>query len=66
MLSQEVFAQLVFQLREMFLRRRPSSFLRRVAAFYYSVQNQFERFRGFLELIGRFEFELRRRENYIF
>ena len=33
---------------------------------YYSVQNQFERFRGFLELIRRFEFELRRRENYIF
>ena len=32
----------------------------------YSVQNQFERFRGFLELIRRFEFELRRRENYIF
>ena len=25
-----------------------------------------ERFQGFLELIGRFEFEFRRRENYIF
>ena len=33
---------------------------------YYSARNQFERFRGFLELIRRFEFEFRRRENYIF
>ena len=33
---------------------------------YYSARNQFERFRGFLELIRRFEFELRRRENYFF
>ena len=31
---------------------------------YYSVENQFERFRVFLELTGRFEFEFRRRENY--
>ena len=29
---------------------------------YYSVQNQFERFRGVLELIGRFEFDFRSRE----
>ena len=28
--------------------------------------NQFERFRGFLELIGRFEFDFLRRENYFF
>ena len=27
----------------------------------YSVENQFELFRGFLELTGRFEFEFRRR-----
>ena len=33
---------------------------------YYSARNQFERFRGFLELISRFEFEFRRRGNYIF
>ena len=33
---------------------------------YYSARNQFERFRGFLELISRFEFEFRRRENYFF
>ena len=33
---------------------------------YYSRRNQFERFRGFLELISRFEFEFRRRENYFF
>ena len=29
---------------------------------YYSVQNHFERFRGFLELISRFEFEFCRCE----
>ena len=33
---------------------------------YHSTGNQFERFRGFLELISRFEFEFRRRGNYIF
>ena len=33
---------------------------------YYSPGNQFERFRGFLELIRRFEFDFRRRENYFF
>ena len=33
---------------------------------YYSAKNQFERFRCFLELISRFEFEFRRCENYIF
>ena len=33
---------------------------------YYAVQNQFERFRGFLELISRFEFDFLRRENYFF
>ena len=29
---------------------------------YYSTRNKFERFRGFLELISRFEFEFCRRE----
>ena len=33
---------------------------------YYSPGNKFERFRGFLELISRFEFEFRRRGNYFF
>ena len=33
---------------------------------YYSVENQLERFRVFLELISRFEFEFCRRGNYIF
>ena len=33
---------------------------------YYAARNQFERFRGFLELISRFEFEFCRCENYIF
>ena len=33
---------------------------------YHSARNQFERFRGFWELISRFEFEFRRRWNYIF
>ena len=33
---------------------------------YYSTGNKFERFRGFLELISRFEFEFRRRGNYFF
>ena len=36
------------------------------AVSYYSVENQFERFRGVLELISRFEFEFRHRENYSF
>ena len=31
---------------------------------YHSPGNQFERFRGVLELIGRFEFEFRRRGSY--
>ena len=34
--------------------------------YYHSRPNQFERFRGFLDLFSRFEFEFRRRENYIF
>ena len=33
---------------------------------YHSTGNKFERFRVFLELISRFEFEFRRRENYFF
>ena len=33
---------------------------------YHATGNKFERFRGFLELIGRFEFEFRRCGNYIF
>ena len=33
---------------------------------YYSAENQFERFRGVLELISWFEFEFRRCENYFF
>ena len=33
---------------------------------YYSRRNKFELFRGFLELISRFEFEFCRRENYFF
>ena len=33
---------------------------------YRMAENQFERFRWFLELISRFEFEFRRCENYIF
>ena len=33
---------------------------------YHSRRNQFERFRGFLELISRFEFQFRCRGNYIF
>ena len=31
---------------------------------YYSARNKFERFRGFLELISRFEFEFCRCVNY--
>ena len=33
---------------------------------YHARRNQFERFREFLELTSRFEFEFRRCENYIF
>ena len=33
---------------------------------YHSAQNLFERFRGFLELMSRFEFEFCRCENYFF
>ena len=33
---------------------------------YHSTGNKFERFRGFLELISRFEFEFCRRGNYFF
>ena len=33
---------------------------------YHSAENQFERFRGVLELMSRFEFEFRRRENISF
>ena len=34
------------------------------ASRYHSTANKFERFRDFLELISRFEFDSRRRENY--
>ena len=37
---------------------------RRKERTYHSPRNQFERFRGFLELIARFEFDFRRRGNY--
>ena len=40
--------------------------LPRFAQPYHAAGNQFERFRGFLELISRFEFEFCRRENYFF
>ena len=33
---------------------------------YHATGNKFERFRGFLELISRFEFEFSRRENIFF
>ena len=33
---------------------------------YHAAENQFERFREFLELVSRFEFEFRRRGNYLF
>ena len=33
---------------------------------YCARPNKFERFRGFLELISRFEFDFLRRENYFF
>ena len=33
---------------------------------YHAPGNKFERFRGFLELISRFEFEFCRRQNYFF
>ena len=33
---------------------------------YHAAENKFERFRGFLQLISRFEFEFRRCGNYIF
>ena len=33
---------------------------------YYSARNQFERFRGFSELISRFEFGFRRRGKKLF
>ena len=33
---------------------------------YYAARNKFERFRGFLELISRFEFEFCRCVNYFF
>ena len=39
---------------------------RREEVEYYARRNKFERFRGFLELISRFEFEFCRRENYFF
>ena len=38
----------------------------RKRAEYHARRNQFERFRGVLELTSRFEFVFRRRENYIF
>ena len=37
-----------------------------VNAYYHLAANKFERVRGFLELISRFEFEFCRRGNYIF
>ena len=33
---------------------------------YHARRNQFERFRAFLELISRFEFDFRRCRNYFF
>ena len=33
---------------------------------YHAARNQFERFRGVLELINRFELDFLRRENYFF
>ena len=33
---------------------------------YYAARNQFERFREFLELIGRFELDFRRRGFFFF
>ena len=38
----------------------------KVEELYYSARNKFERFRGFLELISRFEFEFCRCVNYFF
>ena len=35
-------------------------------AIYHAARNQSERFRGFLELISRFEFDFRRCGNYFF
>ena len=37
----------------------PWVFLKYERRAYYSAEDKFERFRGFLELIGRFEFEFR-------
>ena len=36
--------------------------LERCVSAYHAARNKFERYRGFLELISRFEFEFRRRE----
>ena len=33
---------------------------------YHEAENKFERFRRFLELISRFEFDFRRCGNYLF
>ena len=46
----------------------PAALLRDAAPFsrYYSARNKFERFRVFLELISRFEFEFCRCVNYFF
>ena len=33
---------------------------------YHAAENKFERFRGFLELISRFEFDFLRREKFFF
>ena len=38
---------------------------KRTSTRYYSVENLFERFRGFLELISRFEFEFRRAKYFL-
>ena len=43
---------------------RPGDVLSVLEMVYHSARNQFERFRVFLELISRFEFEFRRRGNY--
>ena len=44
--------------------RKRGAWYQRVKLIYYSARNKFERFRGFLELISRFEFEFCRCENF--
>ena len=57
----------VVEVGQYLVTRNASEFLHTVACReYHSRRNKFERFRGFLELISRFEFEFCRRENYFF